>query len=344
MDLRTSGKSFDALTFGEIMLRLSPVNAERMAVGDLFEKCVGGAELNVSSGISLLGLRTGIISKLPQNEIGMFAKNRIRFCGVSDDYMVYDRSDNARLGLYYYENGVHPRKPCVVYDRRGSSINSISLAEVPDEAYGSARLFHTTGISLALSGNTREVTVELMRRFKKGGAAISFDVNYRANLWGEQEARETIEKILPLVDILFVSEETSRRMFQKTGDTADIMKSYCRDFGVSLVAATERKVLSPRKHTFTSAIYEAAEDRFYREAPYEDIEVIDRIGSGDAYVAGVLFGLLRYGDTQKALEFGNAYSALKNTVPGDLPASDFRETQQIIKAHQSTGIQSEMDR
>ena len=77
----------------------------------MFEKCVGGAELNVSSGISLLGLRTGIISKLPQNEIGMFAKNRIRFCGVSDDYMVYDRSDSARLGLYYYENGVHPRKP-----------------------------------------------------------------------------------------------------------------------------------------------------------------------------------------------------------------------------------------
>ena len=344
MDLGTSGKSFDALTFGEIMLRLSPVNAERMAVGDMFEKCVGGAELNVSSGISLLGLRTGIISKLPQNEIGMFAKNRIRFCGVSDDYMVYDRSDSARLGLYYYENGVHPRKPCVVYDRRNSSVNSISMEEVPDEAFRNTRLFHTTGISLVLSGNTREVTVELIRRFKQGGAAISFDVNYRANLWREQEARETIEKILPLVDILFVSEETSRRMFQKTGDITDIMKSYCRDFGVSMVATTERKVLSPRKHTFTSSIYEAAVDRFYREAPYEDIEVIDRIGSGDAYVAGVLFGLLRYGETQKALEFANAYSALKNTVPGDLPASDFRETQQIIKAHQNTGIQSEMDR
>ena len=344
MKIGTEKKSFDVLTFGEIMLRLSPPRNERLSVGETFEKCAGGAELNVSSGISLLGLRTGIISKLPQNEIGTFVKNQIRFCGVSDDYLVYDTSEDARLGIYFYEYGVHPRKPCVIYDRRHSSFGSIQLSEIPEEVYHSARLFHTTGISLALSEKSRVVTVEMIKRFREGGAVISFDVNYRANLWSEEEARTAIQEILPYTDILFVSEETSRRMFRKTGGLEEIMKSYCREYGVSIVATTERTVLSPRNHTFDSRIYDAEEDRFFHEPPYENIEVVDRIGSGDAYVAGVLFGLLKYGDCRKALEFGNASSAVKNTVPGDLPVSDFREIQRIISAHQSTGPQSEMDR
>ena len=337
-------KSFDALTFGEIMLRLSPTINERIVAGEVFEKCAGGSELNVSSGISLLGLRTGIISKLPQNEIGTFIKNRIRFCGVSDDYLVYDGGENARLGVYYYENGAHPRKPCVVYDRKASSFNSITLDEIPEEAYASTRLFHTSGISLALSEQAREVTMEVIRRFREGGAKISFDVNYRANLWSEEKAKAAITQILPFVNILFISEETSRRMFGKTGEIHDIMKSYCAEYGVEIVATTDRKIISPRKHTFGSTIYSAVEDEFYEEAPYTNIEVVDRIGSGDAYVAGVLFGLLKYGDNQKALEFGNATGAVKNTVPGDLPASDFREIERIIRAHKNTGVQSEMDR
>lgn len=345
MKISAEGKSFDALMFGEIMLRLSPNNNERLTGGYMFEKRAGGAELNVASGISLLGLRTGIISKLPQNELGKFIKNQIRFCGVSDDYLSYDNSDDARLGIYYYEHGVHPRKPCVVYDRKYSSINSITMEDIPEEAYTSTRLFHTSGISLALSKQTRDVTIELIKRFKEGGAVISFDVNYRANLWGEDEARSTIEEILPYVDVLFISEETSRRMFRKKGELTDIMRSYCKEYhNISLVATTERTIISPRKHSFTSIIYSAEDDCFYREEPYRDIEVVDRIGSGDAYVAGVLFGLLKFGDTQKALEIGNATSALKNTVAGDLPASDFNEVQRIIKAHKDTGFQSEMDR
>ncbi len=337
-------KSFDALTFGEIMLRLSPEINERIVGGDVFKKCAGGSELNVSSGISLLGLRTGIISKLPRNEIGTFIKNRIRFCGVSDDYLVYDDGGDARLGIYYYENGAHPRKPCVVYDRKNSSFNSIRLGEIPEEAYTGTRLFHTSGISLALSPRSREVTDEIIRRFRKGGAKISFDVNYRANLWSEDEARESVEKILPYVDILFVSAETSRRMFRKKGGLHDIMKSYCSDYGVKIVATTDRRIISPKIHTFGSVLYSAEEDAFYEEPPYTNIEVVDRIGSGDAYVAGVLFGLLKYGENKKALEFGNATAAVKNTIPGDLPASDFREVERLIREHQNTGFQSEMDR
>ena len=118
--------------------------------------------------------------------------------------------------------------------------------------------------------------------------------------YGVRRKREkTIEEILPLVDVLFVSEETSRRMFKKTGDLKDIMKSYATDYGVKIVATTQRTVISPRKHNFTSIVYDARSDKFYTEAPYNDIDVIDRIGSGDAYVAGVLFGLLKYGDPER---------------------------------------------
>ena len=335
---------FDLVTFGEVMLRLSPPRHGRITDGDIFEKRAGGAELNVASGVALLGLRTAVIAKLPANKLGTFLKNRIRFIGVSDDFLVYDESPEARLGLYYYEMGAAPRKPTIVYDRKESSATRIRLDEIPEEVYTSARMFHTSGISLALCPEMREVAIELIRRFKKGGALISFDVNYRANLWSEDEARETSKQSLPLVDVLFISEETSRRMFQKTGSLHDIMKSYTQEYGVKMVATTQRTVISPRKHNFTSMVYWAQTDTFYTEHAYENIEVIDRIGSGDAYVAGVLFGMLKYGDPEQAMRFGNAMSSVKNTVSGDLPDSDIVEIERIIREHNTNGPVSEMNR
>lgn len=344
MDFLQDNKEFDALAFGEILLRLSaPVN-ERMNSGSVFEKRAGGAELNVVSGVSLLGLRTGIISKIPKSELGTYIKNNIRFCGVSDDWLIYDESKEARLGLYYYEHGVFPRKPSVIYDRKGASVNTIKPEDIPDEIYASTRLFHTSGISLALSEQTRSTAETLIKKFKAAGAIISFDVNFRANLWTEEEAKRYIERILPYVDVLFVSEETSRRTFGMSGDLVDILKTFAKTYDISVIASTERKILSPKKHTFGSTIYSADEDKIYKEAPYENIEVVDRIGSGDAYVSGVLYGLLAYGDCQKALEYGNACSSVKNTILGDLPSSDKKEIDRIIDGHQSTGYQSEMNR
>ena len=335
---------FDLLTFGEIMLRLSPPNYELMTRGDVFDKRAGGSELNVASGVALLGLRTGVISRLPKNALGTFIKNRIRFEGVSDDYLIYDEAPEARLGIYYYENGAAPRKPSIVYDRMNSSITRISLDEIPESVYSNTRMFHTSGITLALNKNTCEVTTEMIKRFKAAGAKVSFDCNYRANLWSEEEARTAIKSILPYVDILFVSEETSRRMMQKEGELSDIMKSYTEDYPVEIVCTTQREVISPKKHNFTSTIYSAREDKFYTEEPYKGIDVIDRIGSGDAYVSGVLYGLLEYDDVEKALFYGNATSSVKNTVPGDLPASDKQVIDSVIKNHHSDGPQSELNR
>jgi 2-dehydro-3-deoxygluconokinase len=338
-------KQFDLLSLGEIMLRLSPPDNERLTRGESFIKRAGGAELNAITGAAMLGLRCGIISKLPANDLGVYIKNRVRLCGVSDDYLVFDGEKDARLGVYYYENGAYPRKPRIVYDRMNTSVNKLRISDYDDSLFEAARCFHTSGITLALSPQLRETGIEMIKRFKQAGAIISFDVNFRGNLWTGAQAKECIESILPYVDIFFCSEETARLTFLKEGDVKSMMKSFTEDYPVSIVASTQRVVHSPKRHTFGSIIYSAKDDTYYEEAPYSDIEVIDRIGSGDAYISGVLYGLLSQKDNfQKALEYGNAVSALKNTIPGDLLCTDLTEIEGIIREHKSTGRIAEMDR
>ena len=162
----TEKKEFDLLSLGEIMLRLSPPDNERITRGDSFSKQAGGAELNAITGAAMLGLRCGIISKLPANDLGVYIKNRVRLCGVSDDYLVYDDDKDARLGVYYYENGAYPRKPRIVYDRKNTSINKLSVADYDDSLYSDTRCFHTSGITLALSPELRATAIEMIKRFK----------------------------------------------------------------------------------------------------------------------------------------------------------------------------------
>lgn len=338
-------KNFDLLTFGQVLLRLSPPNNERLMRGDTFVKQVGGAELNVAVGVALLGLHTGIISRLPSHDMGAFMKSKIRSYGVSDDYFIYDNSPGARVGIYYYEDGAYPRKPKVIYDRAGSSFYSLQIDEIPEEAYSSTRCFHTSGITLALSPQLRETAVEMIKRFKEAGALVSFDVNFRGNLWTGAEAKECIERILPYVDIFFCSEDTARLTFLKTGTAKEMMKSFAEEYPISIVASTQRLVHSPKRHTFGSVIYDAKRDTYHEEEPYRDIEVVDRIGSGDAYISGALYGLLSSDfDCERAMQYGNATSSVKNTIPGDLPSSNLEEIDTIIKAHNSKGPQLEMAR
>ena len=333
---------FDLIGMGEVMLRLSPPNKEKISQSETFEKNAGGSELNVVSGAAMLGLRSSIVTKIPKNKMGHFIRNKVRYGNVSDDYLIYDYSDTRRLGVYYYESGVYPRKSSVIYDRAGSSMCSLDLSEIDPSIYGKTKIFHISSITLALDPHLREVALEMIKRFHEQGALISFDVNYRAALWSEEEARSVIEAIFPYIDLLFVSEETSRRMLQRTGTLEEIMKGYADDYGCKLIATTRREVVSPTRHNFNSKIY--CEGKFYEEAPYKEIEVIDRIGSGDAYLAGVLYGLIKDKDITRALEVGNALSAVKNTVNGDMSASSIDEIRAVINSHKATGHQDEMVR
>lgn len=333
---------YDLIGMGEVMLRLSPPGKEKISQSETFEKNAGGSELNVVSGAAMLGLRSAIITKLPKSKMGHFIRNKIRYGNVSDDHIVYDTSPRNRLGIYYYESGVYPRKSSCIYDRAASSMCSLRMGEIDPDVFNQAKIFHISSITLALDPGLRETALEIIRRFKETGTLISFDVNYRAALWSEEEAKPVIESIFPLVDLLFVSEETSRRMLQRKGTLEEIMQGYAKDYGCRLVATTRREVVSPTRHNFNSKIL--FEGEFYEEHPYNEIEVIDRIGSGDAYLAGVLYGLVKNRDIVRALEVGNALSAVKNTVQGDMSASSIEEIRQVINSHKATGPQDEMVR
>lgn len=338
-------KDFSVLGIGEVMLRLSPVGKERISYCETFEKQAGGSELNVVSGISMLGIRTGIITKLPHNEIGKFVKHKIRYSGTSDDYIIYDESDEKRLGIYYYESGAYPRPPVVSYDRQRSSFTTFRREELPAGVYDSASVFHTSGITLALCNGLCEEVIAMMKSFKERGALISFDVNYRATLWSEDRARATIERILPLIDILFISEETCRRMFRMTGTHEEIQKAFAEKYpNLQIIASTKRKVISSQKHSFNSLVYDCAAGAWCTEEPYENIDVVDRIGSGDAYVAGALYGLLKYGTTKAAVQYGDAMAAVKDTVIGDMTECDLTDIERVIKNHTTDGPKSEMVR
>lgn len=336
-------KEFGLICSGEMIMRLSPLNNEMLIQGHLLEKQMGGAEFNVASGVSILGEKTAIITKLPENELGKFAKKIISSNGVSDEFVVYDESKNKRLAIYYYEYGSSPRKPNVTYDRQNSSFQSFKIDEIDDSIYNRAEIFHTSGITLGLCENSNKLTHNLIKNFKNGGALVSFDVNFRRNLWTEEEARIEIEKLLPSVDILFASEETFRKMFQKTGNLEEIIRAFAKEYNISFIASTQRTVNSPKSHNFTSLVYSKKSDAFCFETPYENIEIVDRIGSGDAYVAGVLYGILKHNNLEKAMKYGNANSVLKNTIVGDISCADVVLVENIIADHEN-GNTSEMNR
>ena len=327
-------KEYFVLGAGEAMLRLSADGLGRICSPGVFEKRAGGSELNVVSGISMLGLRCGLITKLPKNEIGKFVRRSVRYFGVSDDHIVTDDSPDARLGVYYYESGAYPRQSLVSYDRRLSSFTTLRPEELSDSVYSSTNVFHTSGITLSLGEEIRECVIRLMRRFSEAGALVSFDVNYRASLWSEADAKRCIEQILPLVRILFVSEETLKRMMGHSGNLADIQRSLGERYpDLEIILSTSRVAKSPKIHNFGSLIYDCREKLHFSEPPYENIEVVDRIGSGDAFVAGALYALLRYRSIEKAARYGNAMAAIKNTVRGDMCECDIGDVERIIANH-----------
>lgn len=336
-------RPIDFACLGEVMLRLSPMGNDRFDQGNCFERVIGGSELNVAAGIGAMGHRTAFLTKLPATPIGSMVKKTIRGCGVDDSFVVDDTSDEARLGLYYYERGPFPRKPTVCYDRRNSSVTTLLESEIDPSVYQRTKIFHVSGISLALGDDLRREIMKMVKKAKAEGAFITFDVNYRANLWSEEDAKKAVEEILPLVDGFFVSEETSRRLMGRKGSLKEILKAYAADYGLTFVATTRREAASAEYHHFSSLLYSSGDEAFYEELPYRNIRVIDRVGSGDAYLSGVLSALLEGKDFKQAVSFGNALAAIKCTVNGDMLLTSPQEVKMVIEEHRF-GSQGEMNR
>jgi 2-dehydro-3-deoxygluconokinase len=322
-------KVFDVVTFGEAMLRLAAPPFRRLEQTSTLEVTVGGSELNVATGVCRLGLSAAWVSRLPDNPLGRMVRNKAREFGVDTSFVIWAKGE--RMGLYFVEYGASPRSSSVLYDRVDSAISGIQLGEVDWAAVlksGGARLFHTSGITPALSPSAAAVTAEALQAAKAAGCLVSYDLNYRARLWSQEEARACQEPLMEYVDILITTEEDTARVFGITGEGYNqVAARLAERFGFKVVTITLRGTPSVWRNTWTAIAY--ADGTFYDDRTY-DIEVVDRIGGGDAYSAGFLYGYLT-GDVEKGVHYGNAFSALGQTAWGDLNWATLSEVEAQLR-------------
>lgn len=306
--------SNDLVSFGETMIRLSAPDQKRLEQAEAFAVNVGGSESNVAVAVKRLGLDTGFVTRLTNNPIGQMVANRIRQHGVDVSDVIW--TDEDRVGKYYLEFGANPRPSSVVYDRANSAISNIEKGAVDWESvFLNARLFHTSGITPALSKSTEGVTEEAMKAAKAQGLKVSVDLNYRSKLWTQEEAKECMTRLMDYTNILITTEEDTERVFDIVGeDYGEVAKKLAQRFDFEVVAITLRDNISMWRNDWTAVAYEDGE--IYDDMTYE-LELVDRVGGGDSFTAGFLYGYLTEG-TQKGVKYGNATSAIKQTNPGDM--------------------------
>jgi len=318
---------YDVVTFGEAMLRLSPPHFGRLEQSHSLDVEIGGSELNVAVGLSRLGMSAAWISKLPNNPLGRMVQNRARELGVDVSHVIF--SDKGRQGLYFVEYGAAPRASSVLYDRGNSAISLIQPGEVDwKKALSKAKLFHVSGITPALSPSAAESTAVAMKAAKEAGCLVSYDLNYRKKLWSPAEAKSCQEPLMKLVDILTTTEEDTGVVFGIREETYQkVAESLAKTFGFKAVAITLREDISVWKNNWTAIAY--ADGKIYSDRTYT-VEIVDRVGAGDSFTAGFIYGYLT-GDAQKGVRYGNALAALKHTMPGDFNWSTLEEVEAQIK-------------
>lgn len=303
----------DVVAFGEAMIRLAPPGHLRLEQATNLEMTVGGAELSVAAGVARLGLQTAWVSCLPDNPLGRMARNKAREFGVDTSYIAWD--PGGRMGLYFVEYGASPRPSSVLYDRNPSAISDLRASFDWDAILDGARAFHTTGITTALSARTAEQVATSLRAARAKGALTSYDLNFRSKLWSNERAREIQEPLMGLVDVLITTEEDVSTVFGIKGTGyREVARELAERFGFKVVTITLRGDTSVLRNTWTAIAY--ADGAFYEDRTY-DIEIVDRVGGGDAYAAGFLYGVLT-GDASKGVRYGNAFSALKQSSWSDI--------------------------
>ncbi len=319
---------YDVVTFGEAMIRLSPPNFQRLEQARSLELYVGGAELNVAVGVSRLGMRSTWVSKLPKNGLGYLIRNRVQEAGADCFHVVW--SDKGRAGIYFVEFGASPRASAVLYDRAHSAISMIQPGEVDwAKIFTGSKHFHVSGITPALSVSASETTVEAMKAAKKGGLTVSYDLNYRKKLWSPADAKKIQEPIMEDVDLLITTEEDTNVVFGiKEKNYEAVAEKLAQTFKFKMVAITLREDLSVWRNNWTAIVY--YDGKIYRDKKYE-VEIVDRVGAGDAFTAGLLYGWLKLKDVEKGLQYGNAFAALKHTLPGDFNWSTLEEVEAQLK-------------
>jgi 2-dehydro-3-deoxygluconokinase len=322
------------VTFGEAMIRLAPPDFERLEQATALKMTVGGSELTVAAGVSRLGLSAAWVSRLPINPLGRMAQNKAREFGVDTGHIVWTKED--RMGLYFVEYGSAPRASSVLYDRAYSAISRIQPGDVDwKKVFEGTSWFHTSGITPALSDSAAKITLEALRTAKEMGCRVSYDLNYRAKLWSQDKARAVQGPFMEYVDVLITTEEDTQRVFGIQGDDyKQVAGLLAERFNFEAVTITLRETPSVWRNTWSAFAY--AGGKVYEDVTY-DIEVVDRLGAGDNYTAGFIYGYLTEG-VEKAVRFGNAFSALKHTSWSDFNWTTRDEVEALLKGAKGAAL------
>ncbi len=297
------------VAFGEIMLRLTPPDKNTVAASRSFDACYGGTESNVLVALSCLGDCTDYLTAVSDNALGEAVIRHLRSFGVGTDNIIVQ---GDTLGMYFLEEGFGPRGAKVIYNRRHSEVSKLDENAFDyDRIFDGCTLFHISGISFALSDSSRALALRLLKEAKERGICTSFDFNYRATLWSIEEAAEVYKKAAPFIDIMFCSSRDLTAFLDTT------VEGFHRNFPCEYLVVREREIGAGGEQKAYASIYRKGFDAV-SIAP-SVFTPLERIGSGDAFTAGVLHILSNDKDaTEKALEFGMACFVLKHTLKGDV--------------------------
>ena len=335
------------VTFGELMLRLAPEGYYRFAQAETFGATFGGGEANVAVSLANYGLDAAFVTKLPTHEIGQMAVNSLRRYGVDTSYIT---RGGDRVGLYYLEKGASQRPSKVIYDRAYSAIALASKEDFDwEKIFDGAEWFHFTGITPALGDNVAEICLEAVKAAKKLGLKVSCDLNYRKKLWTREKAGKVMAELMPYVDVCIANEEDASDVFGIKAENTDIeggkidgegykevAKKLKDRFGFSYVAITLRSSISANDNDWAAMLYDGNDCYFSRKY---HMHIVDRVGGGDSFGAGLIYAMLDGKDAQGIIEFAVAASCLKHSIEGDYNMVSVAEVESLAGGNASGRVQ-----
>ena len=335
------------VTFGELMLRLAPPGYLRFTQADTFTATYGGGEANVAVSLANYGMDAAFVTKLPENDIGQAAVNSLRRYGVDVSKIV---RGGPRVGIYYLEKGASQRPSKVIYDRAGASIALAQPGDFDwDSIFEGVSWFHFTGITPALGDNVAACCLEACKAAKAKNITVSCDLNFRKNLWTSEKAGQVMGQLMEYVDVCIANEEDAEKVFGIRAAATDVttgklnhdgyreVASKLKErFGFSKVAITLRTSISANDNKWAAMLYDG-EDYYFSKS--YDVHIVDRVGGGDSFGGGLIYGLNTYEDEKTALEFAVAASCLKHTIGGDFNRVNVAEVENLMKGSGSGRVQ-----
>lgn len=336
------------VTFGEIMLRLAPNGYYRFFQNDQLQATFGGAEANVAVSLANFGEQVSFVSKVPANAIGQGAVDSLRAFGVDTSFIT---RGGDRLGIYFLEKGANQRGSVCIYDRAKSSISQADALDFDwNEIFKDADWFHFTGITPALGGNVLAICKQACAEAKKRNITISCDLNYRAKLWTKEEAKTAMTDLCHYVDVCIANEEDAKSVFGIEAENTDVYAGKINKAGYESVAEQLRNMFDFKYVAFTLRTSHSATvndwagmlfdgKEFYNSKEYHFDCIVDRVGGGDSFGAGLIYALRKKFDGQKSIEFAVAASALKHSIEGDYNRISVSEVEKLSAGDSSGRVQ-----